>query len=234
MYVSQILDRAGMNDLMDAGQLDAQIAHDFGEYVNRRLEFQTEHLDKKVKGQSHHYEMWSAENRRIIQYANRVAQLAQAAIREAKLEYTEDEWAQVEPRDRASEARKAAVAMVARIGGYDPMSVYAEAQSLHPGDWYLWTVAACKELDRTWSVWTMNLSLGGLNGGVYGITDFQACNAAVARKKQALEEARTPSEDDLRRAEQALVDAGVLADDVEDVLREAAVRLTGRDPYAGP
>ena len=51
---------------------------------------------------------------------------------------------------------------------YVPAAVRVEKQSEHPDDWYLWTVLAGKT-DGTYTVWTMNLSTGGLCHGHYDI-----------------------------------------------------------------
>ena len=70
MLIEQII--AQDNELMDAGLLDDQIIHDFETYVADRYRYQTEHLDKRVKGVSHHYDEWSEANRGKIVYANRI------------------------------------------------------------------------------------------------------------------------------------------------------------------
>ena len=70
MRVEQIVVRD--NELMDAGKLDEQIISDFTTYLAERHEYQTEHLDKKVKDKSHHYDEWSKENQQKIIYAERI------------------------------------------------------------------------------------------------------------------------------------------------------------------
>jgi len=78
MKIEQIITRD--NELMDAGKLDEQIVRDFETYLNGRYEYQTEHLDKKVKGKSHHYDEWSKENQQKITYAERVLECVRAQM----------------------------------------------------------------------------------------------------------------------------------------------------------
>lgn len=229
MQIQGILLRPGNNLLHEAGDLDAQIAHDFEDLTAQLREYQTEHLDKKVKGRSNHYEQWSEENKLKIQYANRIACLARMACEDAKDTFTQEEFEAMSAPERQVQAVRTAKYLVSRVGPYDMKTVYAERQSMHPDDWYLWTVAAFREDTREWSVWSMNLSLGGLNGGVYGIPDMKSCNKAIARKKNALAEKQPVSSDEVEQARQALLDGGMDPDAVPDVLRNLAYILTGTE-----
>jgi len=76
MRIEQIITRD--NELMEAGLLDDQIIHDFETFVADRCQYQVEHLDKRVKGVSHHYEEWSEDNRKKIIYANRILECVRA------------------------------------------------------------------------------------------------------------------------------------------------------------
>jgi hypothetical protein len=57
---------------MDQGNLDGQIILDFETFVLKKKILQTEHLDKSVKGVSHHYEQWTKDNQDAIKYAERI------------------------------------------------------------------------------------------------------------------------------------------------------------------
>ena len=74
MKIEQIITRD--NELMDARKLDEQIVRDFETYLNGRFEYQTKHLDKKVKGKSHHYDEWSKENQQKITAENDVQSIS--------------------------------------------------------------------------------------------------------------------------------------------------------------
>lgn len=59
---------------------------------------------------------------------------------------------------------------------YDANSMIVNNRSVHPGDWYLFNTAArktntrVKDYDNTWSVWLLNISIGGLYEGHYNLT----------------------------------------------------------------
>ena len=231
MQIQNLLIRGDNNLLQESGDLDGQIVHDFETLAASLHEYQTEHLDKKVKGRSNHYEKWSAENRLKIQYANRIACLARMAAENMKDVFTEDEFMAMTAAEKQAEAVRYARILISRVGPYDVKTVYVERQSVHPEDWYLWTVAAYHETKHTWSVWTMNLATGGLNGGFYDIPDMSGCNKAIARKKHAIEEKTKPSDDEIRRAEQCLADNGVDPVAAKDIMKELGPILTGFEFY---
>lgn len=64
------------NNEMENGDIDKQIILDFESYIQERKDYQENHLDKKVKGVSHHYEEWAKENQDRIRYAERIVELA--------------------------------------------------------------------------------------------------------------------------------------------------------------
>jgi len=70
MRVEQIIARD--NELMEAGHLDDQIICDFTKYMKDRINYQIEHLNKKVKGKSHHYDEWLKKCQQQIVYAERI------------------------------------------------------------------------------------------------------------------------------------------------------------------
>lgn len=67
------------------------------------------------------------------------------------------------------------------LEAYEPQIVYAERQSLHADDWYLWTIVARQKATNTnpepsYTCWTLNLSrVGFYHGhyqlGIYNLTD---------------------------------------------------------------
>lgn len=66
------------NELMNAGKIDEQIIADFEKMIEERKVHQREHLDKKVKGVSHHYEEWTQENNQKIAYMERILECVKA------------------------------------------------------------------------------------------------------------------------------------------------------------
>lgn len=186
MLIQNLILRKGNNALQEAGDLDGQIAHDLGDLLSRLEAYQTEHLDKKVKGRSNHYEQWSAENAAKIAYVRRLLEMAGTAGKpRAPERFAQEEWDALRPEFR----HPAVLAMAARAvenvrQGYLPETVYVEKQSFHPEDWYLWSVAACREYGngRAWDCWTLNLTTGGMNGGHYGLSLEGLRNALAAKK----------------------------------------------------
>ena len=68
--------------------------------------------------------------------------------------------------------------LLARVGpGYENNDCYVERQSFHPDDWYLWTVTAKNAKDGTYTVWTLNLTIGALQIGRYGLSARKAIEA---------------------------------------------------------
>lgn len=183
-----LLYRAGMNRLQDAGDLDGQILADLSGLRDRLLAYQQDHLDAKVKGRSNHYEQWSEENARKLAWTERLLELAsRAASGEPAVPESFDRagWDALNPKFREPAVTAMAVREVSRIGPYDASTVYVEKQSFHPDDWYLWSVAACATRDGRapeWACWTLNLSTGAMNGGHYGLS-CQDLKAALAAKK---------------------------------------------------
>ncbi|MCM1296333.1 MAG: hypothetical protein NC311_12410, partial [Muribaculaceae bacterium] len=153
------------------------------------------------------------------------------AMDAGRLEYEKDEFLAMSRGEQLLAAHKAAQRMMAAVGPYDPLSAIVERQSVHPDDWYLWTAAGYNEAAKAWSVWTMNLSLGGLQGGVYGITRMADCNAAIARKKNALKEARGPSRAAIEKTEQVLADNGIDPDEAQTVLQAIGYTLLDQELY---
>ena len=177
MLIQNLLVRPGNNELQDAGDLDGQIEHDFAELARRLRAYQTDHLDAKVKGRSNHYEQWSEENAKKIAYADRVAELAVIARDPVPMKVPDrielEEWAAMEPAFRTAAVMAMAARETARIRAYLDGTLYAEKQSFHPDDWYLWSVAACRETpegEHVWDCWTLNLTTGSMNGGHYGLS----------------------------------------------------------------
>ena len=89
-----------------------------------------------------------------------------------------------------SMARKLAAAV---SPAYSPALIRVEKQSEHPDDWYLWTVLAVKN-DGTYTVWTMNLSTGGLCHGHYDIQNWLDAYY-VMDNKRGHREPEPPKED---------------------------------------
>lgn len=69
------------NDLLKDGKLDEQIIADLEELIEDRKRYQTEHLDKLVKGKSHHYDEWTKETQLKIKYAERILECVKAQIK---------------------------------------------------------------------------------------------------------------------------------------------------------
>lgn len=77
MKIESILVRD--NRLMEDGDLDGQIVSDLKAYIEKRKHYQAEHLDKKVKGASHHYSEWTKDNQDLIRYAERILECVKAS-----------------------------------------------------------------------------------------------------------------------------------------------------------
>lgn len=186
MLIQNLLLRKGNNELQAAGDLDGQIAHDFKDLAKRLRDYQTEHLDKKVKGRSNHYGQWSADNALKIAYVDRIVELVEGAWPDKVPErFTAAEFHALYPKFREPAVLAMASREVNRIRPtYMPDTIYVEKQSFHPDDWYLWSVAACRDSDegRVWDCWTLNLTTGGMNGGHYGLTIEGLKNALVSKK----------------------------------------------------
>lgn len=187
-----LLYRAGMNRLQDAGDLDGQILADLAGLRDRLLAYQKDHLDAKVKGRSNHYEQWSEENAKRVAWAERLLEMASRAASGAPSvpeNFDRAAWDAMNPKFREPAVTAMAVREVGRIGPYDLSTVYVEKQSFHPDDWYLWSVAACVVPDgrpAEWACWTLNLSTGSLNGGHYGMSCQGLKEALAAKKNVAL------------------------------------------------
>lgn len=188
MLIQNLLLRPGNNELQASGDLDGQIVHDFEDLARRLRDYQTEHLDKKVKGRSNHYGQWSADNAAKLEYVDRIVEIAKgASMARAPERFTEEEWRALHPQFMYPAALAIALRETSRIrSAYLPETVYVEKQSFHPDDWYLWSVAACRDSDqgRVWDCWTLNLTTGGMNGGHYGLT-YEGLKKALVSKKGA-------------------------------------------------
>ena len=189
MLIQNILYRKGQNALQDAGDLDGQILSDLEGLRENLRRYQSEHLDKKVKGRSNHYGEWTAENKKKLDWLDRLIQAARAgmgAARPAPGELTEAAWYTMRPEFRQPAVLAMAMRETGRIRAYLPETVYVEKQSHHPDDWYLWSVAACREegTGRVWDCWTLNLTTGGMSGGRYGL-NCEGLRNALASKKGA-------------------------------------------------
>lgn len=186
MLIQNLLYRPGNNGLQEAGRLDEQIAHDFRALAQSLRDYQTRHLDAKCQGRTNHYEKWTAENTLKIAYADRVAQLAEAAAagQSPPANIGRDAWYAMHPLFREPLVLSMALRETAAIRPYLRETVYVERQSLHADDWYLWSVAACRDSDqgRVWDCWTLNLTTGGMNGGHYGLS-YEGLKSALAAKK---------------------------------------------------
>lgn len=68
----------GENELLKNGKTDEQIVADLEAYLVDRKNYQVEHLDKRVKGVSHHYEEWTRENQQVIKYTERILECVKA------------------------------------------------------------------------------------------------------------------------------------------------------------
>ena len=68
----------GYNGFLDQGDLDQQIIYDLETYLIDRKNYQTEHLDKRIKDKSHHYEEWTKENQKVITYTERLLECVKA------------------------------------------------------------------------------------------------------------------------------------------------------------
>ncbi len=75
MKIESILVRD--NVLMDSGNINQQIIVDLEEYIDRRKRYQTEHLDKKIKG-TPHYNEWTKDNQDLIKYVERILECVKA------------------------------------------------------------------------------------------------------------------------------------------------------------
>lgn len=71
---------SGNNELMNQGKLDEQIILDLEKYIEKRIEYQSEHLDKEVKGKSHHYENWTQDNQDKIKYVERILECVKSQL----------------------------------------------------------------------------------------------------------------------------------------------------------
>lgn len=193
MLIQNLLLRPGNNALQDAGDLDGQIERDFSDLAKRLRAYQAEHLDAKVKDRSNHYEQWSEENAKKIAYADRVAELAVIARAPEPMKVparlSQDDWDAMGPAFRHAAVMAMAARETARIRQYLDSTLYAEKQSFHPDDWYLWSVAACRALadgGYAWDCWTLNLTTGGLNGGHYGLSCSGLRDALASKKGIAI------------------------------------------------
>lgn len=65
---------------------------------------------------------------------------------------------------------------------YDLETVNITKMSLHPEDWYLYAVSVRNSKNKTYSVWTMNLSIGELNSGYYDVSAEQVINILKNKK----------------------------------------------------
>ena len=155
--------RPGNNALHESGDLDGQIAADFGALADAYAA--------------------SGENGPRVEYARRIEALAREAARGAQGAMDMEAFLSMDPASRhayvINRARKAVMA----VGRYDPRTITVERQSLHPDDWYLWSVAACHESTHEWSAWTLNLSIGGLHGGHYNMKSTKDVARVFAAKK---------------------------------------------------
>lgn len=188
MLIQNILLRQDNNLLQAAGDLDGQIIKDFEDLLSRLKDYQTEHLDKKVKGRSNHYEQWSAENDTKVAYVERLLELVRSASgARAPERFEKEQWDALHPKFKEPAVLAMALRETSRIRpAYLAETVYVEKQSFHPDDWYLWSVAACRDSDggRVWDCWTLNLTTGGMNGGHYGLS-FEGLKDVLASKKGA-------------------------------------------------
>lgn len=81
------------NELLKNGKLDEQIIADLEDFIENRKIYQKEHLDKLVKGKSHHYEEWTEENQSKIKYAERILKCVKRnEIIEAQYTYEIDKY----------------------------------------------------------------------------------------------------------------------------------------------
>lgn len=185
MLIQNLLYRAGHCELQDAGDLDGQILADFRDLAARLRKYQSEHLDKKVKGRSNHYEQWSEENAKKIAYADRVVEVMEQASHAGpfRTEMDMEGFYAMPPAIRHAWVLQRAMDEIAAVGNYDMDTVIIERQSAHAEDWYLWSAAACHKTAGTWSAWTLNLSLGGLHGGHYGMSSTKDVSRVMAAKK---------------------------------------------------
>lgn len=187
MLIQNLLYRKNQNTLQDAGDLDGQILSDL-EALKKNLEgYQSEHLDKKVKGRSNHYEQWTEENRKKLAWVSRLLAAARAGMGQgcrAPETLARAEWDALRPEFREPLVLAMALRETGHIRTYLPETVYVEKQSFHPDDWYLWSVAACRDegASRVWDCWTLNLTTGAMNGGHYGLSNEDLRKALAVKK----------------------------------------------------
>lgn len=187
MLIQNLIYRKNQNALQDAGDLDGQILSDLRAVQANLRHYQAEHLDKEVKGRSNHYEQWTEENCKKLAWLDRLIRTAEAGMGAAPGthdRFTQAEWEALMPQFRAPAVLAIALRATGAIRSYLKETVYVEKQSFHPDDWYLWSVAACREegAGRVWDCWTLNLTTGSMNGGHYGLGTESLRNVLAAKK----------------------------------------------------
>lgn len=176
MPIQNLLYRKSQNALQDAGDLDGQIRQDLERLLGQLQSYQTEHLDGKVKGRSNHYDQWTAENQKKIQWIARALELMGPAGQRPPTpmdRIDRETWDSLSAEDREPLVLSIAAREAGKIRAYLPGTVHVERQSFHRDDWYLWSAAARRDAgqEHVWDCWTLNLTTGSLNGGHYGLSD---------------------------------------------------------------